>query len=117
MRLNITPETVEVKLAWWEKGLGLLKDIRVPRTDISDVQVVEKPVRVAMSAGIKAGLRVPFLIIIARTLRLDEAFIVRRGNPGLSFAVQNHGALKRVLVSTPDAEALARELGGGQGEG
>ena len=57
MRLEITPDTVVVHLAWWEKFLGLLKDIRVPRADISDVRVVENPVREAMGTGIKAGLR------------------------------------------------------------
>jgi hypothetical protein len=110
MRLEITPDTVEVHLAWWEKFLGLLKDIRVPRADISDVRVVENPVREAMGTGIKAGLRLPFLLYIARTLRLDEAFVVRRGVPGLSFAVENHGALKRVLLSTPQAEEMAQRL-------
>ncbi len=110
MRVTVTQEVVEVHLSWWEKILGLLKDIRVARSEISDVRVVDQPVREAMSAGMKAGLRVPFVLIIARTIRLDEAFVVRRGVPGLSFAVHGHGALKRVLVSTPEAEQLAREL-------
>jgi hypothetical protein len=110
MRLNITPDTVEVQLSWWEKGLGLLKDIRVARSDVSEVRVVEKPMREAMRAGMKAGLRVPFVIIIARTLRLDEAFIVRRKGPGVSFAVRNHDPLKRVVLSTPQAEEIARQL-------
>ncbi|MHB8240906.1 MAG: hypothetical protein ACYDHN_02845 [Solirubrobacteraceae bacterium] len=112
MRVDVTAEAVEVRLARWEKILGLLKDIRVARSDISDVRVVEKPLREAMSAGIKVGLRVPWLLFVARTIRLDQAFVVRRGQPGLSFAVEGHGALKRVLVSTPRAEELARELGG-----
>jgi hypothetical protein len=111
MRLNVTPEAVEVRLARWEKILGLLKDIRVARADISEVRFVEKPMREAMGAGMKAGLRLPWLLFVARTIRLDQAFIVRRGLPGLSFAVKNHGPLKRVLVSTPRAEELACELG------
>ncbi len=113
MLLNITPDAVEVRLSWWEKGLGLLKDIRLAREDVSDVRVVEKPMREAMRAGMKAGLRIPFVIIIARTLRLDEAFIVRRKGPGLSFAVSNDSPLKRVLLSTPQAEEIARRLQSG----
>jgi hypothetical protein len=113
VRLEITPDTVEVRLSWWEKVLGLLKDIRVARADISDVQVVSDPVRVAMGSGIKAGLRLPWLLYVARTIRLDEAFVVRRREPGLSFAVRNHGTLKRVLVSTPRAEEIARQLQSG----
>jgi hypothetical protein len=110
MRVRLTEDSVEVLLAPWERVLGLLGQITVPRADVSDVEVVGEPLRVAMSAGMKAGLRVPWLYYVARTIRLDQAFAVRRGVPALSFAVRNHGALRRVLVSTPEAEALAREL-------
>jgi hypothetical protein len=110
MRVRLTEDSVEVLLAPWEKVLGLLGNITVPRTDVSEVQVVGEPLREVMSAGMKAGLRVPWLYYVARTIRLEEAFVVRRGVPALSFAVRNHGALRRVLVSTPDAEALAQRL-------
>jgi hypothetical protein len=110
MRVRVTEDSVEVLLSRWEKVLGLLGDIRVPRADVSEVEVVGDPVRRAMGAGIKVGLRLPWLYYVARTLRLDRAFLVRRGVPGLSFAVRNHGALKHVLVSTPEAEELAGQL-------
>ncbi len=61
-------------------------------------------------AGIKAGLRVPFLYFAARTMRLDEAFIVRRGVPALSISIGGERHLRRVLVSTPRAEQLAAEI-------
>jgi hypothetical protein len=63
-----------------------------------------------MTSGMKAGLRVPWLCYVARTIRLDQAFIVRRGVPGLSLEVHEHGPLRRVLVSTPDAPELADRL-------
>lgn len=110
MRVEVSEESVDVRLAPWQKALGLLRDISVPRGDVSDVCVVEDPVREAMAAGIKVGLRVPWLYYVARTIRLDEVFVVRRGVPALSFAVSDHGALRRVLVSTPDAPELARRL-------
>jgi len=113
MRLLLSDDAVEVRLSRWEKVLGLLGDIRVARADVSEVHVVENPVREAMRAGMKAGLRLPWLLFIARTIRLDQAFVVRRGVPGLSFAVRNHGALQRVLVSTPEAQELARRLQSG----
>ena len=111
MRVRVTEDSVEVLLAPWEKVLGLLPNIVVPRADVSDVQVVPEPLREAMTAGMKAGLRLPWLLYICRTIRLEQAFVVRRGVPALSFAVRDHGALRRVLVSTPDAEELARRLG------
>jgi hypothetical protein len=112
MRIELSEQTLEVRLAWWEKLFGLMGNIRVERADVSDVRVVENPMREAMGSGMKAGLRIPWLLFIARTLRLDRAFIVRRRLPGLSFSVRNHGALRHVLVSTARAEELARELRG-----
>lgn len=102
---------MELRLARWQKVLGLLGDIRVARADVGDVEVVRDPIARAMSAGTKVGLRLPWLYFVARTIRLDEAFVVRRGVPALSFSVNDTGKLHKVLVSTPDAERLARQLG------
>jgi hypothetical protein len=110
VRLLLTDDTLEVRLARWESALGLLRSIRVPRADVTDAKVVEDPLAEVMRAGIKVGLRLPWLFYIARTIGLDRAFIVRRGVPALSFAVRDHGALKEVLVSTPEAHELARRL-------
>jgi hypothetical protein len=111
VRVVIDQTTIQVRLRRWEKVLGLLGDITVPLEDVSEVRVVEEPLRETMSSGLKVGLRLPWLLYVARTIRLDQAFLVRRGMPGLSFAVANHGALQRVLVSTPDAPELASRLG------
>ena len=98
-------------LARWQKVLGLMKDIRVPLVDVSDVGVVEDPIREALGTGLKVGLRLPWLYYVARTIRLDQVLIVRRRVPALSFAVRNNDPLRSVLVSTPEAEQLARRLG------
>ena len=110
MRVEVTEDSVEVLLSRWQKVLGLLGDIRVARADVSEVEVVDEPVQEAMGVGLKVGLRLPWLYYVARTIRLDQVFIVRRGVPALSFAVRNEGALSRVLVSTPEARELAQRL-------
>jgi hypothetical protein len=110
VRVRVTDEAIEVLLSRWEKVLGLMKDIRVPLADVSDVRVVDDSVRAAMGTGLKAGLRLPWLYYVARTIRLDRAFVVRRGVPALSFSVRNHAPLQSVLVSTPDARELQRTL-------
>jgi hypothetical protein len=110
VRIHVTDDSVEVLLSRWQKMVGLLGDIRVARVDVSEVRVVEEPVKEAMGVGIKVGLRLPWLYYVARTIRLDRAFIVRRGVPALSFAVHNDGPLTSVLVSTRDAAALAEQL-------
>ncbi len=110
MRVRVTDDAIEVRLARWEKILGLMRDIRVPRADVGNVRVVENPMREAIGTGLKAGLRLPWVRYVARTVRLDSAFVVRRGEPGLAFDVRNQAPLEHVLVSTPDAEELARLL-------
>ncbi len=110
MQIHVDDEYVEVRLALWQRVLGLMRNIRVARADISDVHVVENPVREAMGTGIKVGLRLPWLCYVARTIRLDEAFVVRRGVSGVSFAVENGTPLHRVLLSTRGAEEIARRL-------
>jgi hypothetical protein len=110
MRVEVSQDSVEVHLALWEKVCGLLGNITVSRSEIDDVQVIEDPLREVMRTGLKAGLRIPWLYYVCRTIRLDQAWIVRRGVPALSFAVRGHGALKRVIVSTPEAHELAARL-------
>ena len=110
MQVRVTEDSVEVLLPRWQKVLGLLGDVRVARAHVSDVEVVDEPVHEAMGVGLKVGLRLPWLYYVARTIRLDQVFIVRRGVPALSFAVHDEGALSRVLVSTPEAHELAQRL-------
>jgi hypothetical protein len=110
MQVRLSDDTLEIRLARWEKVVGLLGDIVVARGDVGDVEVLANPVGDALRSGMKAGLRLPGLMYIARSIRLDQAWLVRRGVPALSFSVRNHGALKRVIVSTPQAEELARRL-------
>ena len=45
MRVVVTEDSVEVLLSPWQKALGLMKDIRVARADVSDVRVVEDVAR------------------------------------------------------------------------
>jgi hypothetical protein len=111
MRVHLSEDQIEVRLATAEKALGLLRDIKVARSDISDVQVLEDPLREVMRSGLKIGLRLPWLYYVCRSIRLDRAWAVRRGVPALSFAVCNQGALEHLTVSTHEARELARRLG------
>ena len=111
MKVRVTEDSIEVLLARWEKIVGLMKDLRIPLTDVADVRVVESPMREVRGTGLKAGLRLPGAYFVARTIRLDQAFILKRGLPALSFSVRNHPPLESVLVSTPEAKELARRIG------
>lgn len=110
MRVNVTEDSIEVRLAGWEKAAGLMKGIRLPLRDIADVRVVEHPMREVRGSGLKAGLRLPGIRYVARTIRLDRAFLLKRGEQAISFTVRNHEPLQSVMVCTPDARALATRL-------
>ena len=110
MRVELGADAVAVRLAWWQKLLGLMRDIEIPLREIDGVEVVQDAARRAGRAGIKVGLRVPRYYFVARTMRLDEAFIVRRGVPALSISIGGEGHLHRALVSTPRAAELAAAI-------
>ncbi len=110
MRLHLSEEKIEIRLTRLEKVLGLMGSISVPLTDVSDVQVVDDPLRDVMRSGLKVGLRLPWLYYVCRSIRLDQAWAVRRGVPAVSFAVRNQGALEHVTASSPDACKLAERL-------
>jgi len=110
MRVVVSEDCVEVLLSRWEKILGLMGNISVRRADLGDVQVVENPIKEVTRAGLKAGLRIPWLYYVCRTIRLDQAFLVRRGVPALSFSVHDGRTLRRVIVSTGAAQALAQQI-------
>ncbi len=110
MRIEITDDAVELRLSWWQKVLGLMRDVRVPFNEIDGAELIANPVRVAGGAGLKFGLRLPLLYFVARTLNLQQAFVVRRGVPGVSVSVAGPGPLRQLLVSTPDAEQLVKRI-------
>lgn len=112
MRVIVGPERLEIRLKAWEKVLGLMGDISVLRGDVSDVELVEDGVREAMRSGLKAGFRVPWLRYVARTISLEEVFLVKRGVPTVAFRIAGEGRVRRALVSTPEAAEIARELTG-----
>jgi hypothetical protein len=110
VRVRLSDQQIEARLSPLEKALGLMGDITVARADVADVHVLEDPLHDVMRAGLKVGLRLPWLYYVCRTIRLDRAWVVRRGVPALSFAVRNHGALEQVTLSTPQARELALQL-------
>ena len=112
MRVHLFEERIDIRLSRVEKVLGLMGSISVALSDVSDVEVLENPLHEVMRSGLKVGLRLPWLYYVCRSIRLDQAWAVRRGVPAVSFAVRNAGALERVTVSSPDASALAKRLKG-----
>ena len=113
MRITVDDQAIEIHLSLWQKVLGLMRDIRVPRQRVGAVDVVDDPMAAIKGTGLKAGLRLPGFYYVCRSIKLDRAWIVRRGVPALAFAVHDGGPLTQVMVSTPEATTLAARLRGG----
>ena len=91
MRVHLSEDEIEVRLTKAEKALGLLRNIKVARSDVSDVQVLDDPLREVMRSGLKVGLRLPWLYYVCRSIRLDRGMggtsrrpcaLVCRAQPG-----------------------------------
>jgi hypothetical protein len=110
--VTLTDSTFEVSLTPLEKLGGFSGDVRVPRRAITSVELV--------GDGLAAvrGLRAPGLALPGRIKlgtwrgRGGATFVaVRRGEPALRLELEGE-RYASVLVSTPEAEALARRLQG-----
>ena len=108
--VQVTADSLEVRLDPWEKVLGLLGNLRVPRSAVSDVEVV------ADGLGAPAGMRAPGLALPGR-IKLGtwrrrgstQYVAVRAGEPALRVTLtgQRYDSL---LLGTPDANELAGKL-------
>lgn len=106
----VTGETVEVRLRAAEKIGALHGDLRVPRSAVRTAEVVAKGVRAAR--GLRApGLELPGVIKLGtwRGRGVTRFVAVRRGTPALRLTLDGQ-RYDEILVSTPDAAALAAAL-------
>jgi hypothetical protein len=108
--VHVTPDSVTVRLSRAEKVAGLLRDLQVPLTAVTDVAVV--PDGLAAARGIRApGLGVPGRRKLGtwRGRGTRTYVAVRRGEPALRLTLTGAG-YTTLLVGTPDAAALAAAL-------
>jgi len=109
-RLTTAGEDLVLELTPREKLAGLHGDVRIPRSAVRDVRVELEPVTAVR------GLRAPGLAIPGRTKigtwrgRGRRAFVVaRRGMPAVRLTLSGT-SFDELLVSLPDAEAVAADL-------
>jgi hypothetical protein len=110
--ITTTGDRLRVALTTTEKVAGLLRDVEVPLAAIREVRV--EPDALGAVRGIRApGLAVPGRTKVGTWRRRGHrtVVVVRSGVPALRVRLEGAGP-DELLVSTPDAEALARELAG-----
>jgi hypothetical protein len=113
MRIELTQETLEIRLAAWERALGLMGNLSLPRSSITRADLRDDGPAAVAHWWPKVGLRLPGILYIARSFDGRQRFIVRRGEPAVELEVGPASTPRVVVFSTPDAERLARELGPG----
>lgn len=107
--ITVTDRTVEVRFTRREKVAGLLRDVSIPRSAITDVTVVDDGVEAVQ------GIRAPGLGLPGRKVGTwrgqgrRELVCVRRGEPAVRLQLegQHHSS---ALLGVPDAAALADRL-------
>ncbi|MCF6508071.1 hypothetical protein E9549_11735 [Blastococcus sp. MG754426] len=108
--LQLTPSTLSVHLTPGEKIAGLLRDVAVPRSAITEVEVVGDAV--GATRGLRApGLALPGVRKIGTWRRPGERMLVcvRRGQPAVRVRLDGQ-RYDTLLVGTDDAAAVADSL-------
>lgn len=108
--VHLSADRLQVRLSAAEKLAGLHRDLDVPRSAVRSVEVLADGL--AAAHGLRApGLTLPRLVKMGTWRgRGARSFVeVRRGEPALRLTL--HGQrYDTVLVSTPDAAAVAAAL-------
>ncbi|MGY1643583.1 hypothetical protein ACI782_20955 [Geodermatophilus sp. SYSU D00703] len=108
--MTTTPQTLRVTLTTAEKFLGLLRDLQVPRSSVTSVEVV--PDGLAATHGLRApGLGLPGVRKIGTwRARGEKALVsVRRGQPAVRVRLAGQ-RFDTLLVGAEDPAALAAAL-------
>jgi hypothetical protein len=113
--LATTPDRLRLTLTRFEKITGLLRDVDVPRSAVTGVDVVTEPL--AGARGLRApGLALPGVRKVGTWRRPGEKALVsvRRGQPAVRVRLRGQ-RFDTLLVGANDAAALAARLTGPQG--
>lgn len=109
--IAIDGDALHLRLSWLEKLGALHGDVVVPRSCVRSARTSEAPMREVR--GLRApGTAIPFVIGLGtfRTFAWKD-FVAVTSKPGL--VIELDGApFRRLVVSTPDAAALADQLSG-----
>jgi hypothetical protein len=112
--VTTTPQTLSVTLTTTEKTLGLLRDLTVPRSAVTSVEVV--PDGLSAPRGLRApGLGLPGVRKIGTWRARGEKSLVsvRRGQPAVRVRLAGQ-RFDTLLVGADDAAAMAAELTAGR---
>ena len=110
--------TVTVGLSWWERFFAAGRPrLVIPVDAIATVGVVEQPTRWTATPGGRSGIVVTGVLKVGRWglgTGVRHFVSTRRNRPAVRLTLTPEGAdligYDVVLVSTPNAEALAAEL-------
>ncbi|SDX99384.1 hypothetical protein SAMN05444365_101318 [Micromonospora pattaloongensis] len=107
--VTITADAIEVRLHAAEKAATLRGNLRVPRTAVSSVEVVEDAL--AATAGLRIGLGVPGHRKLGtwHSLHGKEFVDVRKGQSAVRIRLAGH-QYDSLLLGVDDPQAIVRTL-------
>ncbi|MEV1285768.1 hypothetical protein [Micromonospora sp. NPDC049679] len=108
--VTITADAIEVRLDTAEKIGSLRGDLRVPRTAVTSVEIVEDAL--AATEGLRVGLGVPGHRKLGtwHTLHGKEFVDVRKGQPAVRIRLDAE-TFDSLLLGVDDPQAVVRSLG------
>jgi hypothetical protein len=111
--LDVDGDELVLRLSGVEKAEGLHGDLRVPRTSLVRVEVLDDAHEAAgLSAGIKVGTRLPGVIEVGRIYGDKKRFaVVHHDTPRGLRLVFEHESFGEWIVGAADPEALVKKLG------
>jgi hypothetical protein len=112
VRIDVTETDVTLRPTAVERLAALRGDIRIPRDAITTAEALTNPTSPLWE--LSAGLRAPGWKYRCTSLDGARFWSLDRGGPALRIRFEAPGRLREVTVTTPDAEALARELRDGR---
>jgi hypothetical protein len=110
--LVVDGDDLVLRLSGLEKVEGLHGDLRVPRSSLVRVDVLDDAHAAAdLHAGIKVGTRLPGVIEVGRIYGDKRRFaVVHHDTPRGLRLVLDHETFDEWIIGTTDPEALARTL-------
>ncbi|GAA3928427.1 hypothetical protein GCM10023085_07050 [Actinomadura viridis] len=103
-------DVVVIEFSWWERPFVLRRTMRLTGAEVDAAEYVDSPMR--RRIGPRAGLWITGLLKIGLFGVTDRSVVsVRRGTPAVEIRLRpGSSKVGSVLISTPDAEALAPRI-------
>jgi hypothetical protein len=72
VQIELVADSLQLRLSWWQKALGLMRNVTVPLRDVESVAVEPDPVRVAPGISLEISGAGPLRRLLVSTSRAEQ---------------------------------------------